>query len=144
MMDKKQISQQVKEAVKGSVPTKIEIPVYEKFKGKQMHGSKTWQATEKEQKNVKILGAAFTALVILALVSPLLPVSSGTRVMLFVLAIAVGIIGMGGYLFYIAFRHHKEEPIDIHYYEVDYEKNHLTGKNRDDTKEISKEEFYNK
>ena len=143
-MNKKQISQQIEETVKESIPSRVEIPVYEKFKGKQMHGSGTWQATQKEQKTVKVLGLAFTVPTLLAMISPLLPVSSGIRVMLFVLAIVVGIGGMGGYLFYIAYRHHKEEPVDIHYYDVDYENNHLTGKHRDNTKEISKDEFYNK
>ena len=109
-----------------------------------MHGSKTWQATEKEQRTVKFLGAAFVVLTLLALVSPLLPVSAEVRAVLFILSITVGIGGMGGYLFYMVYRHHKEDPIEMHYYDVDYEKNLLTGKNRDDSKEIRKDEFYNK
>ncbi len=143
-MDKKQISEKTEEIVKGSVPSRGEIPVYERYKGKQMHGSKTWQATEKEQRTVKFLGAAFVVLTLLALVSPLLPVSAEVRAVLFILSITVGIGGMGGYLFYMVYRHHKEDPIEMHYYDVDYEKNLLTGKNRDDSKEIRKDEFYNK
>ena len=143
-MDKKQISEKAEEIVKGSVPSRVEIPVYERYNGKQMHGSKTWQATEKEQRTVKFLGAAFVVVTLLALVSPLLPVSAEVRAVLFILSITVGIGGMGGYLFYMVYRHHKEDPIEMHYYDVDYEKNLLTGKNRDDSKEIRKDEFYNK
>ena len=143
-MDKKQISEKAEEIVKGSVPSRVEIPVYERYKGKQMHGRKTWQAREKEQRTVKFLGAAFVVLTLLALVSPLLPVSAEVRAVLFILSITVGIGGMGGYLFYMVYRHHKEDPIEMHYYDVDYEKNLLTGKNRDDSKEIRKDEFYNK
>lgn len=136
------IGEELDGAALGSVHASA--PVYESFKGKQAYGSKTWQASEKENRTVKVLGVVFTVLVVLALIATFLPIPSSIRVLLFVLAIVSGIGGMGGYLFFVAYRHHKEDPIEMHYYDVDYAQNHFTGNGYDNTREISKEEFLEK
>ena len=117
------------------------VPVYEKYKGKQAHGSKSWKTTEKEKRTITVLGIVFSVLVILALVSFVLPIRMSIKILLLILAIVFGIGGMGGYLFYTVYRHNKKDPMEMHYYDVDYEKNHLTGSGYDNTREISKEEF---
>ena len=38
----------------------------------------------------------------------------------------------------------RKEPLDKHYYDVDHKYNGITGEGSDDTREISKEEFYGK
>lgn len=143
-MDNESIKEAIGEELKDAAAdgAHVSVPLYESFKGKQMHASKSWKATDKEQKTVKVLGVIFTVLVILALAAPFLPISTGLKALLFVLAIVSGIGGMGGYLFFIAFRHHKEEPMEMHYYDVDYKQNYVTGNGYDNTKEISKEEFF--
>ena len=120
------------------------VPVYESYKGKQAHGSKSWKTTEKEKRTVTVLGIMFAVLVVLALVSFVLPIRMGIKILLLILAIVFGIGGMGGYLFYVVHRHHKEDPMEMHYYDVDYSRNHITGKGHDNTREISKEEFQGK
>ena len=39
-------------------------------------------------------------------------------------------------------RHNKKEPVQMKYYDVDYEYNHITGEGYDNTREITKEEFH--
>ena len=97
---------------------------------------------DKGKRTVNILAIVFVAMVILAFISFILPIPFRFRILVFILAILIGIGGMGGYLFYIAYRHHKEDPIEMHYYNVDYRQNHITGKGYDNTMEISKEDFH--
>ena len=137
---KETLGKELKEAANEGA--RVNIPVYESFKGKQAHGSKTWKASDKEKRTVNILAIVFVAMVILALISFILPIPFRFRILVFILAILIGIGGMGGYLFYIAYRHHKEDPVEMHYYDVDYRQNHITGKGYDNTMEISKEDFH--
>ena len=139
---KEEVSKELKEAAKENMH--VSIPVYEGFKGKRMHGSKTWKASDKENRTIKILAIVFAVMVILALVSFVLPIPTGFKILLFVLAILSGIGGVGGYLFYMVYCHHKEDPIEMQYYDVDYRQNHITGNGYDNTREISKEEFLGK
>ena len=139
---KEAVSEELKEAAQESMH--VSIPLYERSKGKQAHGSKTWQASDKENRMVKILAIVFAVMVILAVVSFILPIPTGIKILLFILAILSGVGGMGGYLFYVVFRHHKEDPVEMHYYDVDYKQNYITGDGYDKTREISKEEFLGK
>ena len=50
---KEEVSKELKEAAKENMH--VSIPVYEGFKGKRMHGSKTWKASDKENRTIKIL-----------------------------------------------------------------------------------------
>ena len=119
--------------------THVEIPVFESFKGKQMYGSKTWEAEEHEKKTINRLAILFAVLVVCGLVVVFLPISLWIKFVLFFLAVSSGIGMLGGYMFYVAFRHHKEDPMEMHYYDVDYKINHLTGEGYDNTKEITEE-----
>ncbi len=139
---KEAVSEELKEAAQEGMH--VSIPLYESCKGKQAHGSKTWQASDKENRTIKILAIVFVVMVILAFVSFILPIPTGFRILLFILAVLSGVGGMGGYLFYVAFRHHKEDPVKMHYYDVDYKQNYIIGSGYDDTREISKEEFLGK
>ena len=132
---------EIKETMKENA--NLNIPVYDSYKGKQMQGSKSWKMTRKEEITIKVLAAVFAAMVFLAFLMFFLLVSPGLKILFFILAIFSGIGGMGGYLFYVAFRHNKEDPMEMHYYDVDYKQNYLTREGYDNTKEISKEEFYN-
>ncbi len=145
-MDRENIKEAVREEIKEAAQESmhVSIPLYESFKGKQAHGSKTWQASDKENRMIKILAIVFVVLVILAVVSFVLPFPIGFKILLFTLAILSGIGGMGGYLFYVVYRHHKEDPIEMHYYDVDYKQNYISGDGYDKTREISKEEFLEK
>ncbi len=61
--------------------------------------------------------------------------------------LGAGIIGAAGTfisLFAIAFRKHKQEPMEAHYYDTDHEYNAFTGEEKDNGREITKEEFFGK
>ena len=130
------------EAVRGN--TKVTIPLYQRFKGKQAYGSKTWKVSDKEAKSLKWVIALFIALCILAISLPLFNLPFGVEFVLFfvVVLLAVGIPWL--YFLLIIFRHKKDDPIEMHYYDVDYKDNRLTGESYDRTKEITKEEFFSK
>ena len=122
----------------------ISIPLYKRFKGKEAHGRKTWQVSDQENKTIKMLAIVFMVMVIIALVSFMLPIPIGWRILLFILATVSGIGGLGGYLFYVAYSHHQEDPVDMHYYDVDYKRNYITGSGHTNIREIDKEEFLGK
>ena len=130
------------EAVRGN--TKVTIPLYQRFKGKQAYGSKTWKVSDKEAKSFKWVIALFIALCILAISLPLFNLPFGVEFVLFfvVVLLAVGI--PWAYVLYIISKHKKEDPIEMHYYDVDYKDNRLTGESYDQTNEITKEEFFGK
>ncbi len=134
------VSEELRKSV--SENARVSIPVYERAKGRQMQGSKTWKVSEKESKTVSVLAVVFTVMVVLALVSFFLPISGWAKALLFFLAIFSGIGVMGGYMAFIVFRHHEEDPMEMHYYDVDSKQNHITGEGYDNTREISKEEFF--
>ena len=59
--------------------------------------------------------------------------------------LGIGIIGAIGTfisLFAIVLSKHRKEPMEAHYYNVDYKYNAFTGEETDNTREISKEEFF--
>lgn len=61
------------------------------------------------------------------------------------IVLGTGIIGAVGTfisLFTIVFLKHKKEPMETHYYDTDYRFNAFTGEEIDNTKEITKEEFF--
>lgn len=132
----------VQETVPGN--TRINIPIYQRFKGKSLHGSKTWKLTEKERKNFNLVVIVFIALVFLGFALPFFSLPPWiTFILFFVLVIlAVGIPWL--YMIKLFRKYNKQDPMEIHYYDVDYKDNRLTGESYDQTKEITKEEFFGK
>ena len=116
--------------------------LYEMQKGKQMHMSGTWKATRTEDLIVKISGAFFAISVIALLLSSFLQIE-----VLFLPALIctiVSFIGMFVVMFGIVFLKAQKEPMAKHYYDVDYRYNGIKGESKDNTREISKNEFYGK
>ena len=61
--------------------------------------------------------------------------------------LGIGILGAAGTfisLFAIVFRKHNETPMEGHYYDTDYKYNAFSGEEADNTREITKEEFFGK
>jgi len=115
--------------------------LYERRKGKEFAASGSWELNRKEDVTIKVLGVIFAMHVILALITTLLKTDSS--VFFFVMAF-VWMFIMMGYMFYLVFKKQKEEPIEAHYYDVDYKYNGIKGEIVDNTKEISAEEFHHK
>jgi hypothetical protein len=119
------------------------IPVYEKYKGKTATGSKEWETTKGEKIALTILMCVMIPIVIGAFVVYFSALAVGIKVLILVLTIVFMLCSIGGFILVVTLRHNKKDPIEMHYYDVDYEKNHITGEGYDHTKEISKEEFKN-
>ena len=87
-----------------------------------------------------------TALAILfalvAVIAFFLPIPTALKVLVLLVTVAAIIGGVGGFILVVALRHNKKDPMEMKYYDVDYENNYITGKGYDNTKQISKEEFF--
>ncbi|MBQ6239741.1 MAG: hypothetical protein IJK56_05180 [Firmicutes bacterium] len=145
MADKdKHISEETESLVRDSIKNsaRINIPLYERRKGKEFHASGSWQATKGERRLVETFGYMFFFGVFIGLIMTFVHPGKIVYILL-----GIGIIGAVGTfisLFAIVFRKHKQEPMEAHYYNTDYKYNAFTGEETDNTREISKEEFYGK
>lgn len=116
--------------------------VYEKYKGKVAEGHGAWEATNGEKIAMGIVTAVVILVVIAAFVIYFLPLPLLVKIVSFIIAGVLFFVIIAGFLLVVILRHNKKEPGEMHYYDVDYEVNHLNGKGYDNTKEITKEEFF--
>lgn len=113
--------------------------LYNRQIGKQMHASGSWKATRGEQRLVNAVAVFFAVSVIAVLATPL--VQKKWFLILSVVCCAVAFISMFAILFGIVIRKNRQEPVEKHYYDVDYRYNGIKGETDDKTREITKEEF---
>ncbi len=121
---------------------RIERPLYGRRKGKEFHASGSWQTSKAEKRLIETFGCMFFFGVFTGLL--LLFIHPGR--LAFIL-LGIGIIGAVGTfisLFAIVLLKHKQEPMEAHYYDTDYKYNAFTGEETDNTREITKEEFFGK
>jgi len=116
--------------------------IYEKHKGKVAKGHGEWEATKGEKIATGIVTAVAILVVIMAFVIYFLPLPLLVKIISFIIAGVLFFVIIAGFLLIVILRHNKKEPGKMHYYDVDYEVNHINGKGYDNTKEISKEEFF--
>ena len=138
----KDISEKAEDIVRESLEEgkRIEIPLYERRKGKEFHASGSWKTTEGEKRLIETFGCMFFFGVFIGLI--MLFIYPGK--LAFIL-LGIGIIGAVGSfisLFAIVLHKHKEKPMEAHYYDTDYEYNAFTGEETNNTREITKEEFF--
>lgn len=118
---------------------RIEMPIYERRKGKEFHASGSWQATKGEKRLIETFGYMFFFGVFIGLILSFIHPGKLANILL-----GIGISGAVGTfisLFAIVFRKNRQEPMDAHYYDVDYKYNAFTGEETDASREITKEEF---
>ena len=120
----------------------VGIPVYEKYKGKEAYASKEWKTTKGEGRALAILMTVLALMLIAVVILQFLSIPMWVKIVAFVAAIVLFIASIGIFVLVVALRHNKQDPAQMHYYDVDYEHNHITGEGYDNTREISKEEFY--
>lgn len=113
--------------------------LYERKVGKEFQASGTWKATRQEDATIKILGCLFASCCILALIFAFFQ-SARLSVLFFILTFVFA-FAMGGYMFFIVWKKSREEPMEKHYYDVNYKYNGITGETDDRTKEITRDEF---
>ena len=141
---KKDISEKVEQVMRESITgdKHIEIPLYERRKGKEFHASGSWKATEGEKRIIESFGyMAFFGIFIGLIMLFIFPGKLASIIL------AIGIIGAVGTLvslFAIVLHKHKQEPMEAHYYDTDYKYNAFTKEETDHSKEITKEEFFGK
>ncbi|MBO6088885.1 MAG: magnesium transporter [Lachnospiraceae bacterium] len=116
--------------------------VYEKYKGKVAEGHGEWEASKGEKTAMVIVMAVALLVVASAFVIYFLPVSLLIKIISFIIAGVLFFVIIAGFLLVVILRHNKKDPGEMHYYDVDYEVNHINGKGYDNTKEISKDEFF--
>lgn len=141
---KKDISEKVEQVMRESITgdKHIEIPLYERRKGKEFHAFGSWKATEGEKRIIESFGyMAFFGIFIGLIMLFIFPGKLASIIL------AIGIIGAVGTfvsLFAIVLHKHKQEPMEAHYYDTDYKYNAFTKEETDHSKEITKEEFFGK
>ena len=121
---------------------KLRKTLYEMNKGKQMHEQGYYQATKTEDFLVKAVGLFFTLSVIMTLLSSFLDLNM--ILIPSVICLIVSFIGMFVVMFGIVFLKSRKEPLEKHYYDVDYRYDGVKGEVDDKSHEISKEEFFGK
>ena len=141
---KKDISEKVEQVMRESITgdKHIEIPLYERRKGKEFHASGSWKATEGEKRIIESFGyMAFFGIFIGLIMLFIFPGKLASIIL------AIGIIGAVGTfvsIFAIVLHKHKQELMEAHYYDTDYKYNAFTKEETDHSKEITKEEFFGK
>lgn len=118
------------------------VPLYERRKGKEFHASGSWEATKGEKILVEIFGGMFFFGIFIGLF--MLLIHPGTLAFIVLGVGVIGAIGVFVSLFAIVLHKHKEQPMETHYYNTDYQYNAFKGQVTDNTREITKEEFYGK
>ncbi len=121
---------------------RIGIPLYERRKGKEFHASGSWKATEGEKRLIETFGCMFFFGIFIGLIMLFIHPGMFASILL-----GIGIIGAVGTfisLFAIVFHKQKQEPMEAHYYDVDYKYNAFTKEESDKSREITKEEFFGK
>ena len=113
--------------------------LFERRKGKEMHASGSWRVTATEQKLINAVAVFFTISVIAVLVSAF--VQKKWFLIASIICCAVAFVSMFVVLFGLVIRKSRQQPMETHYYDVDYRYNGFNGETDDKTREISKEEF---
>ena len=113
--------------------------LYIRQKGKRMQASGSWEATRGEQKLINVAAVFFAISVISVLIS------SFVRIRWFlitsVVCCAAAFIMMFVVLFGLVFKKSRQQPMEKHYYDVDYRYNAIKGETDDKTREIPRDEF---
>lgn len=123
-------------------PNGIEVPLYERRKGKEFHASGTWKTTPGEKRLIETFGYLFFFGVVIGLL--MLFIRPGTLAYIILGLGIVGAVGMFISMFAIVLHKNKEKPMEAHYYDNDYKYNAFTGEETDHSREITKEEFLGK
>ena len=113
--------------------------LYEYQKGKQMQASGSWRVTSAERRLINAVAVFFAVSVIAVLVSVF--VHRRWFLIASIICCAVSFVLMFVVLFALVFIKSRKEPMEAHYYDVDYRYNGIKGEVTDNTVEISKEEF---
>ena len=114
----------------------MRITLYSRQKGKQMYASGSWRLTKREKILVYIACAFFAISVIdirMGIKGGLIPS---------IVCLVISVLSLFCVLFGLVHKKHKENPMDAHYYDIDYSYSARNGEVIDRTQEVSKEEFF--
>ena len=113
--------------------------LYEHQRGKQMHASGQWSLTKAEQRLIYAVGAFFA----ISVISVLAGAFSGKSRFLTaaIICCVISFIAVFAVMFGVVIRKSRKQPMEKHYYDVDYTYNGITNETEDKTREITREEF---
>ena len=124
-----------------SNPARKEIRVADSFKGKEIHAGGTWEVP----KGWKILFQTEAILFLIAMFAVIIGdiANFGRNFMIPAIISAVIVALIAAITMTVCImKMNKKDPMDVRYYDVDYKENHLTGEVHDNTREVSKDEFF--
>ncbi len=128
------------------MPGKFDVSVYKQKKAKEAYASKTWEPTKGDKIALGIITPILVLTVVAVLAVWMLPVDIPilVKIPFTILAGVAFFIIIAVFLLITVLKHNKKDPMEMHYYDVDYKVNNLSGEVYDNTKEITKEEFFAK
>ena len=104
-----------------------------------MHASGQWSLTKAEQRLIYAVGAFFA----ISVISVLAGAFSGKSRFLTaaIICCVISFIAVFSVMFGVVIRKSRKQPMEKHYYDVDYTYNGITNETEDKTREITREEF---
>ncbi len=113
--------------------------LYKFQKGKQMQANGSWKLNKKEDLAVKAISLCFAVSTLTFLLSSFFHIK--ILYLPSLICLVVSFIGMFVVMFGLVFLKARKEPMEKHYYDVDYKYNGIRNEVEDKTREITKEEF---
>ena len=110
--------------------------LYEHYKGKQMRASGSWSITPAQRRIINATAIFFAVSVIAVFLSVF--VHKRWFLIASIVCCALSFIMMFVVLFGLVLKKSREQPMETHYYDVDYRYNGITGEVEDKTVEIPK------
>lgn len=108
--------------------------LYERRKGKVMHASGSWRVTSSERMLINVVSVFFIVSVIAVLASVF--VEKKWFLIASIVCCAISFVMIFVVLFGLVFKKSRKQPMETHYYNVDYKYNGITGEIQDKSTEI--------
>lgn len=113
------------------------------FKGKEIHAHKTWEVPKKWRLLIQAEAVLFFIAMGAVIIGDV--ANLGIRFMVPAIISAVLIAVLAAVTMTVCvLQMNKRDKMDVRYYDVDYSENNLTGEVRDNTREVSKEAFFDR
>ena len=119
------------------------IPIAGSYKGKVSYTYTSGKLAMGKKIILAVVGSLFAIDVLAMLVLFVIKLPGMLKIYLLIAAFLLGGI-MAGLIFLFSFRHNKGSTSETHYYDVDMKYNNISREYHDNTREISREDFYRK
>ena len=109
-----------------------------------MYASGSWRLTKREKILVYVACAFFAISATAVLIISVIDIRMGIKGVLIpsIVCLVISVLSLFCVLFGLVHKKHKENPMDAHYYDIDYSYSAKNGEVIDRTQEVSKEVFF--